>query len=165
MTDLFESFEKGSMYLLVSLGEFRGYFVQEWPDLVFCERHNPGDNPARSLGIFVPERAEKNAGLIRSEDRGRAADANRGGGDHGLGYSRETRPETTIGSIGNSVLPSCSSCSSCSLHSLVVLPVSSLSSLLYGNHRRGTASATTQSLQRRSWARLIKNALGVTVHC
>ena len=72
------------MDLLVSLGEFSGYFVQEWPDLVFWERHDPGDDPARSLGIVVSERAQKNAGLVWSEDRGRATDANRGGGDHGL---------------------------------------------------------------------------------
>ena len=68
----------------MSLGEFSGYFVQEWPDLVFRKRHDPGDNPARSLGILVSERAQKNAGLVRAEDRGRAMDANRGGGDHGL---------------------------------------------------------------------------------
>ncbi len=32
----------------------------------------------------MSERTEKNAGLVRAEDRGRALDANRGGGDHGL---------------------------------------------------------------------------------
>ena len=78
----------------MSLGKFSGYFVQEWPDLVFWERHDPGDNPARSLGIFVAERAQKNAGLVRSEDRGRALDANRGDGDHGLVIP--ARPETAI---------------------------------------------------------------------
>jgi hypothetical protein len=70
--------------LQVSLAEFSGYFIQEWPDLVFWERHDPGDNPARSLGILVPERAQKNAGLVWSEYRRRATDANRSGGDHGL---------------------------------------------------------------------------------
>ena len=32
----------------------------------------------------MSERTEKNAGLVRTEDRGCALDANRGGGDHGL---------------------------------------------------------------------------------
>jgi hypothetical protein len=84
--------------LLVSLGEFSGYFVQEWPDLVFWERHDPGDNPARSLGILVAERAQKNAGLVRSEDRGRALDANRGG-VHGLVIpeKRDRRPRLLLG--------------------------------------------------------------------
>jgi hypothetical protein len=75
--------------LLVSLGEFSGYFIQKWPDLVFWERHDPGDYPARSLGIFVSERAQKNAGLVRPEDRGRALDANRGGGNHGLAIPKK----------------------------------------------------------------------------
>jgi len=70
--------------LLVSLGEFSEYFVQECPDLVFWERHDPGDNPARSLGVLVPERAQKHTGLIGPQNSRRATDANRGGGDHGL---------------------------------------------------------------------------------
>ena len=37
VSDLFEPFQKGSVDLLVSLGEFSGYFVQEWPDLAFRE--------------------------------------------------------------------------------------------------------------------------------
>jgi hypothetical protein len=32
----------------------------------------------------VSERTEKNSGLVRAEDRGRALDTYRGGGDHGL---------------------------------------------------------------------------------
>ena len=32
----------------------------------------------------MSERTEKNARLVRTEDRGRAMDANRGGSDHGL---------------------------------------------------------------------------------
>jgi len=81
----------------VSLGEFSGYFVQEWPDLVFRERHDPGDNPARSLGILVPERAQKNAGLVWSEDRRRSTDANRSGGDHGLAKVWENFRWTGLG--------------------------------------------------------------------
>lgn len=72
------------MDLLVALGEFSGYVIQERTDLIFRKGHDPGDNSARSLGILVPERTEKNSGLVRTEDRGRALDAYRGGGDHGL---------------------------------------------------------------------------------
>ena len=72
VADLFEPFQKGSVDLLVSLREFSGYFVQEWPDLAFRERHDPGDNPAGSLGSLRSERAQKNAGLVRPKDRGRA---------------------------------------------------------------------------------------------
>ncbi len=72
------------MDLLVTLGEFSGYVIQERTDLIFRKRHDPGDNSARSLGILVSERTEKNSGLVRAEDRGRALDAYRGGGDHGL---------------------------------------------------------------------------------
>jgi len=69
--------------LLVSLRKFSGYIVQQWPDLAFREGHNPGDNPAGSLGSFRSERAQKNAGLVRSEHRGRAVDVYRTG-DHGV---------------------------------------------------------------------------------
>jgi hypothetical protein len=70
--------------LLVTLGEFSGYVIQERTDLNFRKGDDPGDNSARSLGILVPERTEKNSGLVRAEDRGRALDAYRRGGDHGL---------------------------------------------------------------------------------
>jgi hypothetical protein len=83
--------------LLVSLREFSGYFIQKWPDLVFWERHDPGDNPARSLGILVSERAQKNAGLVRPEDRGRALDANRGGRDHGLAIPEKQGRKPRLG--------------------------------------------------------------------
>jgi len=76
VADLFEPFQKGFLNLLVALGEFSRYFAQEWPDSVFRERHDPGDNPARSLGTLRFERAQKNAGLVRPEDRGRAFDVN-----------------------------------------------------------------------------------------
>ena len=72
------------MDLLVTPGEFSGYVIQERTDLIFRKRHDPGDYSARSLGILVPERTEKNSGLVRAENRGRALDAYRGGGDHGL---------------------------------------------------------------------------------
>ncbi len=85
------------MDLQVSMGEFGGYFVQERADSVFRERHDPGDNPARSLGILVPERAQKNAGLVWSEDRRRATDANRSGGDHGLAKVWENFRWTGLG--------------------------------------------------------------------
>lgn len=139
------------MDLLVSLGEFSGYFVQEWPDLVFWERHDPGDNPARSLGILVAERAQKNAGLVWSEDRGRATDANRGGGDHGLAIpqKRGRKPRLVKRKFSSS--------------SRFFFPVRSTDSsscrfLDRRSHRRGRACATTQSLQRRWWTSLIKNA-------
>jgi hypothetical protein len=70
--------------LLMTLGEFSGYVIQERTDLIFRKRHDPGDNSARSLGILVPEGTEKNSGLVRAKDRGRALDAYRGGGDHRL---------------------------------------------------------------------------------
>ena len=70
--------------MLVTPGEFSGYVIQERTDFIFRKRHDPGDNSARSLGILVPERTEKNSGLVRTEDRGRALDAYRGGGNHGL---------------------------------------------------------------------------------
>ena len=81
------------MDLLVALGEFSGYVIQERTDLIFRKGHDPGDNSARSLGILVPERTEKNSGLVRTEDRGRALDAYRGGGDHGLVNLEKTSPE------------------------------------------------------------------------
>jgi hypothetical protein len=61
VSDLFESFQKGFVDLLVSLGEFGGYFVQERADSVFRERHDPGDNPAGPLGILRTEWPQKNA--------------------------------------------------------------------------------------------------------
>jgi hypothetical protein len=61
VADLFESFQKGFVDLLVSLGEFGGYFVQERADSVFRERHDPGDNPAGPLGILRTEWPQKNA--------------------------------------------------------------------------------------------------------
>ena len=67
----------------MSLRKFSGYVVQEWPDLAFRKGHDPGDNPAGSLGSLWSERAQKNAGLVRSEDRGRAVDVYRTG-DHGV---------------------------------------------------------------------------------
>jgi hypothetical protein len=61
VSDLFESFQKGFVDLLVSLGEFGGYFLQERADSVFRERHDPGDNPAGPLGILRTEWPQKNA--------------------------------------------------------------------------------------------------------
>ena len=61
VSDLFESFQKGFVDLLVSMGEFGGYFVQERADPVFRERHDPGDNPAGPLGILRTEWPQKNA--------------------------------------------------------------------------------------------------------
>ena len=90
---MFKPFQKGSVDSLVSLGEFNGYFVQEWPDLVFSERQDPGDNPARSLGILVAERAQKDARLVRPEDRSRAFDVNRGR-NHGLAIPRTLGGDT-----------------------------------------------------------------------
>jgi hypothetical protein len=61
VSDLFESFPKGFVDLLVSLGEFGGYFVQKRADSVFRERHDPGDNPAGPLRIPLTEWPQKNA--------------------------------------------------------------------------------------------------------
>jgi hypothetical protein len=61
VSDLFESFQKGLVDLLVSLGEFGGYFVQERADSVFRERHDPGDNPAGPLRTPRTERPQENA--------------------------------------------------------------------------------------------------------
>src|ERR1700675_292275 len=61
VADLFESFQKGFVDLLVSLGEFGGYFVQERADLVFREQHDPCDTPAGPLGILRTEWPQKNA--------------------------------------------------------------------------------------------------------
>ena len=61
VADLFESLQKGFVDLLVSLGEFSGYFVQERADSVFRERHDPGDDPADPLGIARAEGPQKNA--------------------------------------------------------------------------------------------------------
>ena len=47
LADLFEAFQKEFADLLVPLGEFGGDFVQERPDSVFRERHDPGDDPGR----------------------------------------------------------------------------------------------------------------------
>jgi hypothetical protein len=93
VVDLFEPFQKGSMELLVSLREFSKYFLQEWPDLVFWERHDSGDDSANSLGSLRSERAQKNAGLVGSEDRGSALNVHRGG-DHGLAIpdKRDRKP-------------------------------------------------------------------------
>jgi len=60
IADLFESFQKGFVDVLVSLGEFRRYIVQERADPVFRERHDPGDNPAGSLGISRTEWPQEN---------------------------------------------------------------------------------------------------------
>jgi hypothetical protein len=60
IADLFESFQKGFVDLLVSLGEFDAYFVQERADPVFRERHDPGDNPAGPLRIPLTERPQEN---------------------------------------------------------------------------------------------------------
>ena len=95
VADLFEAFQKGFVDLLVSLGEFGGYFVQQWADLVFRERHDPGDNPAGPLGSLRTERPQKNAGLVGPEDRGRAFDVYRSG-DHGLAIPENARPEAAI---------------------------------------------------------------------
>jgi hypothetical protein len=59
--DLFESFQKGFVDVLMSLGEFGGYFVQERTDPVFRERHDPGDNPAGPLRILLTEPPQENA--------------------------------------------------------------------------------------------------------
>ena len=83
VADLFEPFQKGPVDLLVSPREFSGHFVQEWPYLAFRERHDPGDNPACSLGSLRSERAQKYAGLVGPEDRGRASHVHRGS-EHGL---------------------------------------------------------------------------------
>jgi hypothetical protein len=61
ISDLFESFQKGLVDVLVSLGEFGGDFVQERADSVFRERHDPADNPAGPLRIPLTERPQKNA--------------------------------------------------------------------------------------------------------
>ncbi len=61
VSDLFESFQKGFVDLLVSLGEFGGDFVQERADSVFRKQHDPGDNPAGPLGILRIEWPQKNA--------------------------------------------------------------------------------------------------------
>jgi hypothetical protein len=61
VSDLFESFQKGFVDLLVPLGEFGGYFVKERADPVFRERHDPGDNPAGPLLIPLTERPQENA--------------------------------------------------------------------------------------------------------
>src|ERR1051326_3538802 len=66
VADLFEPLQELFLDLLVSLGEFSRYLIQERPDLIFRKRHDPGDNSARSLGILVSERTEKNAGLVRA---------------------------------------------------------------------------------------------------
>ena len=83
VADLFESFQKGSVDFLVSSREFSGYFLQKWPHLALRERHDSGDNSASSLGSLRSERAQKNAGLVRSEDRARALDIGRSS-DHEL---------------------------------------------------------------------------------
>ena len=80
IADLFEPFQKEFVDSRVSPRERCGYFVQQWPDLVFRERHDPGDYPARSLGRLWSERAQKDAGLVRSEDRARALDLCRDSG-------------------------------------------------------------------------------------
>ena len=61
VADLFEPFQKGPVDLVVPLGEFGGYFVQERADSIFRERHDPGDNPAGPLGTLRFERAQENA--------------------------------------------------------------------------------------------------------
>jgi len=61
----------------VSLGKFGGNRIQEWADLVFRERHDPGENPASVLWILRSERAQKNARLVRPEDRDRSFDVDR----------------------------------------------------------------------------------------
>jgi hypothetical protein len=43
----------------------------------------------------MSKRTEKNSGLVRTEDRGCAPDASRGGSDHGL-INGETSPEAGI---------------------------------------------------------------------
>src|SRR5205807_6657804 len=84
ISDLFEPLQEGFVDLLMTVGEFSGYVFQKRTDLIFRKGHDPGDNSARSLGILVSERTEKNSGLVRAKDRGRALDAYRGSGDHGL---------------------------------------------------------------------------------
>ena len=64
VADLFEPLQEGSADLLVSLGEFSRYLIQKRPDLIFRKRHDPGDNPTRSLGILVSEGTEKNGSTI-----------------------------------------------------------------------------------------------------
>jgi hypothetical protein len=83
VADLFEPFQKGSVDFLVSSREFSGYFLQKRPHLALRERHDSGDNSASSLGSLRSERAQKNAGLVRSEDRARALDICRSS-DHEL---------------------------------------------------------------------------------
>jgi hypothetical protein len=69
--------------VLVSSREFSGYFLQKWSHLALWKRHDSSDNSARSLGSLRFERAQKNAGLVRPEDRGRAPDICRSS-DHEL---------------------------------------------------------------------------------
>jgi hypothetical protein len=44
----------------------------------------------------VSKRAQKNAGLVWSEDRRRATDANRGGGDHGFAIPEKRGRKTRL---------------------------------------------------------------------
>jgi hypothetical protein len=58
---LFKPFQKELADLLVSLGEVSKDFVQEGADLVFRERHDPGDDPGDPLRIPRSEGSQKNA--------------------------------------------------------------------------------------------------------
>ena len=61
LADLFEAFQKELADLLVPLGEVGADLVQERTDLVFRERHDPGDDPADPLGTARIEWPQKNA--------------------------------------------------------------------------------------------------------
>jgi hypothetical protein len=58
---LFEAFQKEMAELLVPLGKFNGDFVQQRPDSVFRERHDPGDDSGDALGTPRTEGPQKHA--------------------------------------------------------------------------------------------------------
>jgi hypothetical protein len=61
LADLLEAFQKNFTDLLVSLGEFRGDFVEERADLIFRQRPDSGDDPANPLRITETEWPQENA--------------------------------------------------------------------------------------------------------
>jgi hypothetical protein len=73
LADLFKAFEQELVNLLVSLGKFRGDFVQERSDPVFRHRHDSRDDSGDPIGIAGIEGPQKYARLIRLKDRSCAA--------------------------------------------------------------------------------------------
>jgi hypothetical protein len=61
---LVKAFQEDVADLLVTLGKFCGDYVQQRPDLVFWERHDPGDNSADPLRISWAEWPQKYARLV-----------------------------------------------------------------------------------------------------